>query len=242
MNAHEVNKNIIRALQSIQSSVKATLQRGENMEMLMETQLLLALSPLGGRVLTLKEWRVYKNAESPYNFSYPNLAESTEHPLIVRQPNGNKMFPDFLVIYNKIGLPLEIKSAESDKIMWNEGFPRQNALYIFNMQRVTTKNPLFATTYFLGQHLVSTEELKDLLLLKRETRELKQKANTRSSSTSRWTGGYHVRPQYNNHRESYFSDVSLKERRERETLCFIDTLTWDENQTYDFADEVDNLV
>ena len=51
---------------------------------------------------------------------------------VVDKPNGSHQWPDLLVVHNGIGLPIEVKSCKTDTIVWNGGFPRENALYIFN--------------------------------------------------------------------------------------------------------------
>lgn len=73
--------------------------------------------------------------------------------IIVDKPNGSQKWPDLLVIFNGIGMPIEIKSTKNDMIIWNGGLPKPDTLYVYNCYGKSK------TTCFLGQHAISDDEL-----------------------------------------------------------------------------------
>jgi len=101
-----------------------------------------------------------------YNFNFTHLPKIVDNGkplnlLIIDKPNGSQKWPDLLIVYDGIGLPLEVKSAKEDKITWNSGIPRSGGVYIFNCYGRSK------TTCFLGEHAINDEEL---LLLKERAR------------------------------------------------------------------------
>lgn len=78
---------------------------------------------------------------------------------IVNKPNNSQKWPDILIIYNNIGLPIEIKSAKNNNIVWNSGYPRKNSIYIFGSSKHQK------STYFLGQDVIKEEEKEKLFNL-----------------------------------------------------------------------------
>ena len=131
----------------------------------------------------------YRKRSGTKNFDFSDLPPLVDNgvPLdlvIVDKPNGSQNWPDLLVIYNQIGLPIEVKSTETDCIVWNSGFPRFDGVYIFNCYGKST------TTCFLGQHAINQGELTELL-------SSSQSASHHSKKCygNRWS--YYVRDMYN---------------------------------------------
>lgn len=55
----------------------------------------------------------------------------------IEQPFGTQNFPDFLLYHyidhnNIKTLNLELKKSNTNKIMWNDGFPQDNSIYLFS--------------------------------------------------------------------------------------------------------------
>ncbi|MDD1626880.1 MAG: hypothetical protein LUQ26_05305 [Methylococcaceae bacterium] len=146
--------------------------------------------------------------------------------MIVNQPNGSQQWPDLLVIYKGIGLPIEVKSAKPDKIVWNGGLPRQNGVYIFNCYGESK------VTCFLGKHIISLERRQNLLMLAKVASTLNT-SNGEEGEEDGWT--YYVRNMYNSNR-SYVFNSNIRAMLENDTLAYIENLTWDHNQVTDFRD------
>lgn len=131
----------------------------------------------------------YRKRSGTKNFDFTDLPPLVDNgvPLdlvIVDKPNGSQNWPDLLVIYNQIGLPIEVKSTETDCIVWNSGFPRSDGLYIFNCYGKST------TTCFLGQHAINGLELSELLASSQSASQ-----HNRKCAGSRWS--YYVRDMFN---------------------------------------------
>lgn len=121
--------------------------------------------------------------------------------LIVDKPNGSQKWPDLLVIYQGIGLPIEIKSAKQDVILWNSGLPRPDSLYIYNCYGKSK------TTCFLGQHAINEDELNFLV----DRSAIAAKINERHGC-NKWS--YYVRDMFNSN-QSFFESKDSKNKCEK---------------------------
>jgi hypothetical protein len=119
----------------------------------------------------------FKTKEAPIN---------NPDPVIVFQPMGSQNWPDMIIIYKDRALPIEFKSCQSsDQITWNSGIPRPVGVYVLNASvKAATKSKalaemmarsavavaqglpalpvppsLPATTFFLGRHAISAQEI-----------------------------------------------------------------------------------
>lgn len=72
-----------------------------------------------------------------YGFSklHKNTLPTKKGLYYIVQPNGTQKFPD-LLLYNLssilVKLNFELKKSNTDTIMWNDGFPDKNSLYLFS--------------------------------------------------------------------------------------------------------------
>lgn len=120
-----------------------------------------------------------------YDFSEVELTSGLNKSdnIIVLQPNGSQSSPDILLIHNKIGIPIEIKSAKQAKIMWNSGYPRKNYIYIFNSYKLYKE-----TTMFLGQDIISDVERNILIRQDIENKKLNKEFNDNMEQLeSKWS-------------------------------------------------------
>lgn len=145
-------------------------------------------------------FKEYKKRSMTKNFDFTDLPPIVDNTqlldlIIVDKPNGSQNWPDLLIIYNQIGLPIEVKSTESDSIVWNSGFPRFDGIYIFNCYGKST------TTCFLGQHAINQFELDELKILSKEASQ-----HNRKCGGTRWS--YYVRDMYNS-TQSFIESKSL---------------------------------
>jgi len=123
------------------------------------------------RLVETKEWcskskhsiyREHYKRTLKYQFDFTDISPIIDNGqqldlLIVNKPNGDQRWPDLLIIYNGIGLPIEVKSCKTDKVVWNGGLPRFDSMYIFNCYGKSK------TTCFLGQHVMSKERHNKLI-------------------------------------------------------------------------------
>lgn len=101
----------------------------------------------------------YKEKTSQYNFDFTGLPPPRSvhngkniDLLLVDKPNGSQKWPDMLIIYGKVGVPVEIKSSKDDRIVWNSGWPRVGGIYVFNCYGISR------TTLFMGEYAITEEE------------------------------------------------------------------------------------
>jgi Holliday junction resolvase len=137
-----------------------------------------------------------------YNFDFTGLEPLIDNGreltlLIVDKPNGSQKWPDLLVVFDNVGLPIEIKSSREDKITWNSGLPRADSLYIYNCYGKSK------TTCFLGQHAITDIELDVLKQSSIYASKFNQKHSTR------WS--YYVRDM-NMSIQSYFENDNDKKK------------------------------
>ncbi len=118
--------------------------------------------------------------------------------MIIDKPNGSQKWPDLLVVFKGIGLPIEIKSAKTDIILWNSGIPRSDSLYIYNCYGKSK------TTCFLGQHAITDDELGFLLFKSKLAQEMNEK-----HSNQKWS--YYVRDMFNS-TQTFFENDDYQKR------------------------------
>ncbi|BDT73483.1 hypothetical protein os4_30330 [Comamonadaceae bacterium OS-4] len=204
-NASDLNTGIVSFIQGI-IKIGAS-SKGNAFD---ETVRSLLLKELSGAVLIDdKRWgsksstsifREYRKRSMTKNFDFTDLQPIVDNTqpldlIIVDKPNGSQNWPDLLIIYNQIGLPIEVKSTENDSIVWNSGFPRFDGIYIFNCYGKST------TTCFLGQHAINKFELDEL---KTSSKEASQ--HNKKCGGTRWS--YYVRDMYNSS-QSFIESKSL---------------------------------
>lgn len=138
--------------------------------------------------------------ENKFDFSHLPAINDNGRQLdlmIVDKPNGSQKWPDLLAVFKGVGLPIEIKSAKMDVILWNSGMPRADSLYIYNCYGKSK------TTCFLGQHAINDDELQFLLLKSK----LAENMNERHLN-QKWS--YYVRDMFNSTQKFFENDEHQK--------------------------------
>lgn len=153
-------------------------------------------------------FKEYREQSLTKNFDFTSLKPITDNGvrlnlMVIDKPNGSQNWPDLLIVYNQIGLPLEVKSTEKDSIVWNSGFPRFDSLYIFNCYGKSK------TTCFLGQHAINQQELADLMTASKDA-----SIHNKKCGGERWS--YYVRDMFNSN-QSYIENKKLLE--EAQKMC-----------------------
>ena len=165
------------------------------------------------------DYKKYKEQSLTGCFEFGGLSNSVQDDcLIVDKPNGSQQWPDILIIFNKIGLPIEVKStAKGDKIVWNSGLPISNKIYIYGSY---TKG----VTTFLGNHVISDNEYKTLKEMDELSKTARVPGNKALKSlNSLWD--YYPRPMFNSS-EKYFKDKDTQKKRENDVIKLIESLDW----------------
>lgn len=166
----------------------------------------------------------YRIRANTLNFDFSDLPDIIDNgqllnTLLIHNPNGTQKWPDILIINNKKGFPIEIKSSKGDVIMWNGGLPRKNGLYIFNCY-----GPMI-TTCFMGQHIISDQQTLEMKLAS-------VSASMNNTNSNDWE--FYSRPMYN-YKGKYVKDDEIMRNRENSSISYIGSLTWDNNQYTDFS-------
>jgi hypothetical protein len=104
----------------------------------------------------------------------------------IKQPAGSQGFPDILVKdYNARLVALECKSVKGGGTpMWNDSLPKFNAIYIMNSGKYN------ATTLFLGQDVISQEELDLMKELEEENNKRAKEYATKLASIDQFNRGW----------------------------------------------------
>lgn len=164
-----------------------------------------------------KEYRksyLTSNYDFLHNFTNITLESGKQDDnLVIHQPNGSQRSPDLLIIKNKIGFFVEVKTGKINPA-WNSGRLHDAGLYIFKNYK------LKQVTYFLKSDIIDSclsrildEALQEQYKIKEKyTKLLKQY----SIPTSKWT--YDNRAIFQD-KNDYFG--SLKLRREDNVKNFL---------------------
>ena len=161
-----------------------------------------------------------KTLKNNYNFSdLKPLIDNGESLdlVIVDKPNGSQKWPDLLVVFQGIGLPIEVKSSKTDLILWNSGTPKSDSIYIFNNYGKAR------TTCFLGQHAITDSELLYLINKSISAENLNEKI----PNSNRWS--YYVRDMFNSN-QSFFNNDEDRMKSEMDLKEFILELSWNDSQ------------
>lgn len=71
------------------------------------------------------------------NFVKKEIPKLSDGYYYIEQPYGTQKFPDFLIInivHNQVKiLNFELKKGNSNVILWNDGFPQENSIYLYQL-------------------------------------------------------------------------------------------------------------
>ena len=215
LSIEEVNFAISLFLEETQKQTvynSSSMEGGNNfdshLQTLLETQLQnIATEYENYFSISSKEWKAKfskcKNLTANYNFDFRDCEEfNPEHIYLINKPNGSQMWPDILNVFNKIGLPIEVKSSKKDGIVWNSGYPRESSIYIYASAKRQK------TTHFLGEDAITQNEKKQLLSMASNALKANSSLIAQNSllDSPRWS--YYVRNMFNSN-EAFFSHDGL---------------------------------
>ena len=120
------------------------------------------------------------------------LADQPEGSFVL-QPGGTQSFPDILIRdYGGRFVALECKSTQGTCPMWNDSVPKAGAVYVLSSARADR------TTLFMGEQVITAEELTVIEQYKREFDRVKaacaQKMAEAATQDRGWLFSY--RPQF----------------------------------------------
>lgn len=192
---------------------------------------------IGGKYILTEQWcskdkysifkEHYKRTlEENFDFTdLPKLIDNGQelNLMLVDKPNGSQKWPDLLIVFQGIGLPIEIKSSKADLILWNSGIPKEKSLYIYNCYGKSK------TTCFLGEHAITEDERNFLLNKSKKSQEMNQK-----HTDQRWS--YYVRDMFNSSQSYFENDELLKKCQKLQERIYeleneMKTLQANENKT-----------
>ena len=242
----DVNAALANCFRTVKKTVRATdiskeaFIRGSAIQNIVGDLLLSGLRDVDVEQVMPARWKKFYRPEqqgNKYRFFFPGYAASYDHPLLILNPNGSQDWCDYLVVFLGIGLPIEAKSAQVDKITWNEGYARPKGLYLFNLQSEVLR--FRATTFFMGEHAVDEASRAIFLAEKQILNERKILYRTLEQRTNQTISN---RLRIADRIDMYFADDNLRLRREEETLAYIHKLPWTrEGQQYDYSSEMDDV-
>lgn len=172
----------------------------------------------GGKFVSYEDWQTkeYKSMRAKVhkgNFKF----EETNELLVVEEPNGTQSWPDVLLIFNGIGLPIESKSSKDNNILWNSSLPKIGGLYFYNNYKVQK------TTCFFGQHVIDYSQIDSLQKNSSLIKEF-----TKNLSSNQGCFGIYPRLQYTDKTNYIANDHT------QEAIDVCKTLTWDDAQQTSF--------
>jgi hypothetical protein len=147
-----------------------------------------------------------------------------DQAVIVDKPNGSQKWPDCLLVYKKVGLPIEFKRSGNGAITWNSGLPRLNGIYIYNGQsRNKDGTTADGTTAFLGQAMLAPAELLILTQASGANSDTAKRFNVLlADKKSEWT--LYARPMFTCGNKPLISPE--RHAREQAVLGFVQSLDW----------------
>ncbi|MCW5156302.1 hypothetical protein [Burkholderia cenocepacia] len=219
-----VNLIIVRAFQEILSLTKSAIG-GDAFDKTVYNILHQHLKKVGFDDVSDKIWKKhyteYKALTGQGCFDFNGVSTKTgiqEDSLVVDKPNGSQKWPDILVVFNKIGFPIEIKSSKDDLIVWNSGLPQPDRVYVFGCY---DKGEV---TIFMGEDVLSVQEYQQLKDMDVQSKALCITGNSLlKQSNSKWS--YYPRPMYNSN-EKYFSNPTIRKQREDKVFEFLKNMGW----------------
>lgn len=235
-NEQELNDAIKAFLTRIASTGASS--RGNDFDATVRNYLLEEVGLTEVNLITPAKWKEnifteYRKLSLSKKFDFTKLAQINYNGvelnlMVIDKPNGSQNWPDLLIVYNQVGLPLEVKSSDKDKIVWNSGYPRLESLYIFNCYGKTR------TTFFLGEHAINEEELSELRTYSNNAR-----ANNKDCSGKRWS--YYVRNMFNSNQTymeptNFDGDALKKEIEKNQSLINSDAIS--EEEKADLEDKI----
>jgi len=220
----EVNNALTEAMKDIININKT--KGGDEFDTLVYNTFYEHLKKLGFEDIDSKHWskyyETYKAKTLKEDFDFKDVMPTNnlqDDCLIIDKPNGKQKWPDILIIYNKIGLPIEIKSAKDDGILWNSGIPKTERIYIFNCYGVKQ------TTAFLGNSVITEAEAKLLREMDLDSKLVCSFKNEQMKElSSNWS--YYPRPMFNSS-VKYFKDDEIRLAREQKVMDLILNNKWE---------------
>jgi hypothetical protein len=137
----------------------------------------------------------------------PILGEGT---YIIDKPNGQQAWPDMLLVHNGVGLPIEMKSAKTQKPVWNSGLPVHHGLYVFTHNKKKTKNQpkKSETVFYFGEQVIDEFEIFALKAIEDVTSLFNIKIKSPTQDEERWK--YYARAM-NNHLVNFFKGANTQQ-------------------------------
>jgi hypothetical protein len=125
----------------------------------------------------------------------------------IREPFNSQSFPDFLIVDKHNIIPIELKTAEdTDKPMWNNSIPKQNAIYLFMAYScVPSKREVL---YFRGCDVITKEASEVLKERLRQAQEQSKFTNDELSSLDLYNHGWNIYVRTNYQQSKHTNDTS----------------------------------
>lgn len=129
----------------------------------------------------------------------------------ISQPFGTHENPDFLIrVEQERLIPLEAKSSEDFKPLYNSGGIKPNYIYVFSSKKTNS------TTIYKGSDIISFEAYKVIEELIREQKKLEFAANEKLKELDVYHRGisYYTRPMIGQSGDKTFTNYFTHEHRE----------------------------
>lgn len=154
----------------------------------------------------------------------------------IKEPFNSQSFPDFLIIEKSHIIPIELKTSDdSDKPMWNNSLPKQNAIYVF--MAYSCKPELREVVFFRGCDVITKEATDVFKSRLKEAQEQSKFENQELTSLDSFNHGWdiYVRANFQQKRHdvdnTYTSFVKHpnKELNKQKVLQYLRSLESQEN-------------
>lgn len=160
-------------------------------------------------------WSHFREKVKDCVFSFE---EASPRPSAIYQPFGSQNWPDLLIIAGKSGSPVEFKTGQDDKIVWNSGKPKEHGIYILNSGGGKGPKARGGTTFFLGRHSLTAAETAIMDEFAEFMRDAKGGFDARLKALgSGWS--CYPRPMFND--SGRYLTHSDRRQRERETMDMV---------------------
>lgn len=216
-----VNESLKEAIKEVLKLNKSSVG-GNDFDKTVYSVLCENLVKIGFRKVSSEDFAEYysgyraKSKSLDFNFkdvSPDNFTMQADN-LIITQPNSSSNFPDILIIHNRIGLPIEIKSNKKDRVEWNCTLPKKDTIYIFGCYEKGM------TTAFMSKDVISKDEEKVLSAVREAIVKIK---DSDVDSMKSWY--FYARPMFVSSFQ-FFKSTAERNKREKRILYFIENFKW----------------
>jgi hypothetical protein len=228
---NDLIKGVVHFLKEIRNIPKISKMRGASIGDDVDRVFLSSMKThTNAQLISDHEWKnkYIKSFDMDKNSGCCSISTLIEKPLLVDKPFGSQNFPDFVLLYGHRGLPIEIKTSNAEKIVWNTGLPRSEGIYIFNGIPIKSSVEKVSTTFFMGSDVIIEEELKLLRLCRKYMQDCIISSNNELSIIGKdYNRIWQMYPRPMHDSNELIISNNYRNLRELKVIDYVNNFNWD---------------